>query len=66
MMPPLPGLLSWPACYNDDPLRGSAVLCEAICVNLQPSTTRSVEFSDSRVVVFEDKFQAVVIEPPKK
>ena len=32
-----------------------------------PSTTsKSVEFDDTRVVVFEDKFQAVVIEPPKK
>jgi hypothetical protein len=32
-----------------------------------PSTTsKIVEFSDSRVVVFEDKFQAIVIEPPKK
>ncbi len=30
------------------------------------TTSKSVEFSDSRVVVFEDKFQAVVIEPPKK
>src|SRR5205823_12516676 len=29
-------------------------------------TSRNVEFSDSRVVVFEDKFQVVVIEPPKK
>ena len=31
------------------------------------STTRKeVEFSDSRVVVFEDKFQVVVMEPPKE
>lgn len=31
------------------------------------STTRkNVEFSDSRVVVFEDMFQVVVIEPPAK
>ncbi len=30
------------------------------------TTSKTVEFSDSRVVVFEDKFQAVVIEPPKK
>jgi hypothetical protein len=32
-----------------------------------PSTTnKTVEFNNSRVVVFEDQFQAVVIEPPKK
>ena len=30
------------------------------------TTSKSVEFSDSRVVIFEDKFQAVVIEPPKE
>ena len=30
------------------------------------TTSKNVEFSDGRVVVFEDKFQAVVIEPPKK
>ena len=30
------------------------------------TTSKTVEFSDSRVVVFEDKFQAVVIEPPGK
>ena len=30
------------------------------------TTSKTVEFSDSRVVVFEDKFQAVVIEPPRK
>jgi len=30
------------------------------------TTSKTVEFSDTRVVVFEDKFQAVVIEPPKK
>jgi hypothetical protein len=30
------------------------------------TTTRSVSFSDRRVIVFEDRFQAVVIEPPKK
>jgi len=30
------------------------------------TTSKTVQFSDSRVVVFEDKFQAVVIEPPKK
>jgi hypothetical protein len=30
------------------------------------ATTRTVSFSDARVVVFEDKFQVVVIEPPKK
>lgn len=30
------------------------------------TTSKSINFSDSRVVVFEDKFQAVVIEPPKK
>jgi hypothetical protein len=30
------------------------------------TASKTVEFSDSRVVVFEDKFQAVVIEPPKK
>jgi hypothetical protein len=30
------------------------------------STSKTVKFSDSRVVVFEDKVQAVVIEPPKK
>ncbi len=30
------------------------------------TTSKTIEFSDSRVVVFEDKVQAVVIEPPKK
>ena len=30
------------------------------------TASKTVEFSDSRVVVFEDKAQAVVIEPPKK
>jgi hypothetical protein len=30
------------------------------------TTSKMVEFSDRRVVVFEDKVQAVVIEPPKK
>ena len=30
------------------------------------TTSKSVEFSESRVVVFEEMFQAVVIEPPKK
>jgi hypothetical protein len=30
------------------------------------TTSRNVEFSDGRVVVFEDKFQVVVIEPPTK
>ena len=30
------------------------------------TTSKSIEFSNSRVVVFEDKFQAVVMEPPKK
>jgi hypothetical protein len=30
------------------------------------TTSKNIEFSDSRVVVFEDKFQVVVIEPPKK
>jgi hypothetical protein len=30
------------------------------------TTNKIVEFSDARVVVFEDKFQAIVIEPPKK
>ena len=29
-------------------------------------TSKTVEFSDSRVVVFEDEAQVVVIEPPKK
>ena len=29
-------------------------------------SSKTVEFSDSRVVVFEDKFQVIVIEPPKK
>jgi hypothetical protein len=33
---------------------------------LVQTTSKTVEFSDSRVVVFEDKMQAVVIEPPKK
>src|SRR3954463_16719687 len=28
--------------------------------------TKNVAFSNSRVVVFEDKFQAIVIEPPDK
>ena len=32
-----------------------------------PSTaSKTIEFSDSRVPVFEDKFQVIVIEPPKK
>jgi hypothetical protein len=30
------------------------------------TTSKNVEFSDRRVVVFEDKFQVIVIEPPKK
>jgi hypothetical protein len=30
------------------------------------TTTKTVEFSDSRVIVFEDKFQVIVLEPPKK
>ena len=30
------------------------------------TTSKTVEFSDSRVVVFEDKFQVVVMEPPKR
>ena len=30
------------------------------------TASKTVEFSDSRVVVFEDKVQVVVIEPPKK
>lgn len=30
------------------------------------TTSKSVEFSDSRVIVFEDKFQVIVMEPPKK
>ena len=30
------------------------------------TTSKNVEFSDGRVVVFEDKFQVIVIEPPKK
>jgi len=30
------------------------------------TTSKTVEFSDSRVVVFEDKVQAIVIEPPTK
>ena len=30
------------------------------------TTSKTVEFRDSRVVVFEDKHQVVVIEPPKK
>ena len=30
------------------------------------TTSKTVEFSDSRVVVFEDKFQVIVMEPPKK
>ena len=30
------------------------------------TTSKTVEFSDSRVVVFEDKFQVVVMEPSKK
>jgi len=29
------------------------------------TTGKTVEFSDRRVLVFEDKFQALVIEPPK-
>lgn len=29
------------------------------------TTTQDVEFSDGRVVVFEDEFQVIVIEPPK-
>ena len=30
------------------------------------TTSKTVEFSESRVVVFEDKAQVIVIEPPKK
>lgn len=30
------------------------------------TTSKTVEFSDRRVIVFEDKTQAIVIEPPKK
>lgn len=30
------------------------------------TTTEDVEFSDRRVVVFEDKFQVILIEPPKQ
>ena len=30
------------------------------------TTSKSVGFSDRRIIVFQDKFQAVVIEPPKK
>lgn len=30
------------------------------------TTSKTVEFGNSRVVVFEDKFQVIVIEPPKK
>lgn len=30
------------------------------------TTSKEVEFSDRRVIVFEDEFQVVVIEPPKK
>jgi hypothetical protein len=30
------------------------------------TTSKTVEFSDRRVIVFEDKFQTVVMEPPKK
>ena len=30
------------------------------------TTSKTVEFSDSRVVVFQDKFQAILIEPPKR
>jgi hypothetical protein len=30
------------------------------------TTSKSIEFSGNRVVVFQDKFQAVVIETPKK
>jgi hypothetical protein len=33
----------------------------------QPTiTSKTIEFSDRRVVVFEDKAQVIVIEPPKK
>lgn len=32
----------------------------------QHTTSKEVEFSDGRVVVFEDKFQVVVMEPPTK
>lgn len=28
------------------------------------TTSRNVEFSDKRVIVFQDQFQAIVIEPP--
>jgi len=30
------------------------------------TTTKDVEFNDGRVIVFEDEFQVVVIEPPQK
>jgi hypothetical protein len=30
------------------------------------TTSKNVEFSNSRVIVFEDTFQVLVIEPPKK
>ena len=30
------------------------------------TTSKSVEFKDARVVVFQDEYQVVVIEPPKK
>ena len=30
------------------------------------TSSKTVEFSDRRVIIFEDKFQVVVIEPPKK
>jgi hypothetical protein len=30
------------------------------------TTSKTVEFSDRRVIVFEDQFQTVVMEPPKK
>jgi hypothetical protein len=30
------------------------------------TTSKPIEFNDSRVVIFEDKFQVIVIEPPKK
>jgi hypothetical protein len=30
------------------------------------TSIKTVDFSESRVIVFEDKFQVVVIEPPKK
>lgn len=30
------------------------------------TTSKTIEFNDSRVMIFEDKFQVIVIEPPKK